>query len=166
MSATARRVLVVCIGNPDRGDDGVGAAVAGRLAGRLPPGAELVTRSGDLLALVDDCAGFDALVCVDAAAPAGRPGCVRRLDLACDSLPTDHAGSSSHEFGLAAAIGLARALQCAPRNIVVYAVEGRRFDGGAPMSVEVAAAAEDVAGRIMAEIGRLFGERSGVVSDA
>ena len=88
---TACKVLVACLGNPDRGDDGVGAAVARALAGRLRDGAALVVRSGDMLALIDEWTGFDAVVCVDAAAPMdaplGAPGHIRRVDLARDELP-------------------------------------------------------------------------------
>ncbi|MBL6749578.1 MAG: hydrogenase maturation protease [Nevskia sp.] len=166
MSAAARRVLVACVGNPDRGDDGVGAAVAAGLAGRLPPGADLVSCSGDLLALVDGCAGYDALVCVDAAAPAGSPGAVQRLDLASGALPPEAACTSSHGLGLAAAIGLARALQAAPRDIVVFAVEGRRFDGGAALSAAVAAAVAGVTELVAAEAVRLCGGSMEVAADA
>ena len=62
-----RRVLVVGIGNPDRGDDAVGPAVVQVLAERLPDDVLMRTRSGNMLALIDDWAGFDAVVCIDAA---------------------------------------------------------------------------------------------------
>ena len=90
MSDVPRKVLVACLGNPDRGDDGLGAAVARALAGRLPDGVGLAVRSGDMLGLIDDWAGFDAVVCVDAAAPMdaslGTPGRIHRVDLARDDL--------------------------------------------------------------------------------
>ncbi|HTR17776.1 MAG TPA: hydrogenase maturation protease [Acetobacteraceae bacterium] len=151
----ARRVLVVGIGNPERGDDGVGPAVAHRLAGRLPGDVGLIVQGGDMLSLLGDWAGVDALVCVDAAVSGASPGQIHRLDLAADELPRDLAPVSSHAFGLPEAIALARALGEAPRRIVIYAIEGRCFDGGAAMSPEAVAAAEAVAGHITAEIARL-----------
>jgi hydrogenase maturation protease len=150
-----RRVLVVGLGNPDRGDDGIGAIVAHRLAGRLPSDVAVVVRSGDMLSLIEDWAGFDALVCVDAAAPIGTPGRVHRIDLATTDLPQGISNTSSHGFGIADAIGLARSLHLALQDIIVYAVEGRCFDGGAPMTPEVMAAAGETAKCIVAEVSRL-----------
>lgn len=150
-----KRILVIGIGNPDRGDDGVGAAVAGMLADRLPDGVGLAARSGDMLSMIDQWAGFDALVCIDAAAQMGTPGRIHRLDLANEELPRDLAFASSHALGLADAVALARALGCAPARIVVYAVEGCAFDSGVPMTAEVAAAASEVTDRVVAEVGRL-----------
>lgn len=153
--ATPRKVLVVGMGNPDRGDDGVGALVARRLAGRLPADVSIVVRSGDALSLIEDWAGFDALVCVDAAAPVDTPGRIHRIDLASDELERDVSLASSHAFGVAQAIELARTLGLAPRDMIVYAIEGVCFEGGAPIAPEVLAAAADVAGRVAAEVRRL-----------
>jgi hydrogenase maturation protease len=148
----ARKVLVACLGNPDRGDDGIGALVARLIDGRLPTGAVLLRRSGDMLALLEDWAGFDAVVCVDAAAATGRPGRIRRIDMARETLPTDKVSVSGHAFGLAEAIKLARTLGSAPAHIVVYAIEGKCFDTGALMSAEVEIAADDAARRVIDEI--------------
>ncbi len=158
MRGPARKQIVVLgIGNPDRADDGVGAVVAARLAGRLPPGVTLVVRSGDILGLVEDWANCDALICADAAAPMATPGGIHRIDAASGELPRGAACTSSHAFGLAEAIALARELQTLPETVVVYAVEGTCFDGGAPMTPQVAAAVDEVAERIIEEVGRLNG---------
>lgn len=158
----AGRVLVIALGNPDRGDDGIGPAVAARLEGRLPPGVALLVRRGDLLGLIEDWAGVAALVCVDAAAPLGEPGRIRRLDLATDELTRELSLASSHGFGLAEAVELARVLGLAPLRIVVYAVEGCRFTGGTALSAAVAAAVAETAERILAEVGRLLRPTAGV----
>jgi hydrogenase maturation protease len=154
-SVASRRVLVVGLGNPDRGDDGIGAIVARRLKGRLPTDVAIVVRSGDMLSLIEDWANFDALVCVDAAAPMGAPGRIHRIDLATGELPQDISTTSSHGLGIADAVRLARALHLAPRDIIVYAVEGRCFNGGAPVTPQVTAAAGDVADRVVSEVARL-----------
>lgn len=151
----ARTVLVAAIGNQDCGDDGVGPLVATRLAGRLPAGVHLMTRGGDMLALIEDWATADALVLVDAAAALSAPGRIHRIDLATSELPRELARSSTHAFGLADAIALARAIHRAPARIIVFAVEGARFETGAPMTPEVAAAANTVAIRIVAEAASL-----------
>jgi hydrogenase maturation protease len=154
-ACSGKKIIVVAIGNPDRADDGVGALVGARLAGLLPADVALVVRAGDILGLIEDWAGCDAVVCVDAAAPMGAPGRVRRIDLATTELPPGESFGSSHAFGLAEAIALARELRVLPDRVVIYAVEGERFDGAASMTPAVAAAVYDVAERIVNEVDRL-----------
>lgn len=55
-------------------------------------------------------------------------------------------------FGLSV-FGLRCAL-LAPRDMIVFAVEGASFAPGVPMTPEVAVAAAEVAGRIVAEVAR------------
>jgi hydrogenase maturation protease len=74
-------VLVVGIGNSDRGDDGVGPAVARRLRGRVPPGVSVLERGGDALALIEDWEGVPSVIVVDAVAPITEPGRIHRHDL-------------------------------------------------------------------------------------
>ncbi len=153
--AGARKVLLVGLGNPDRGDDGIGPMVVRSLAGRLPGDVATELVSGDVLGLLAKWTGFDALVCVDAAAPMSEPGRIHRLDLATAELPRDACVTSSHGFGLAEAVALGRLLKTAPPDIVVFAVEGKQFVGGEPITPEVAAAARAAAERVAAEVERL-----------
>ncbi|CAJ0780197.1 hydrogenase maturation protease [Ralstonia chuxiongensis] len=151
-SKPVRRVLVIGIGNPDRGDDGVGPLVTMQLAGRLPPEVAIVARHGDMLALIDDWIGIDAVVCIDACAPDGQAGRVRRFDLTADDLPRDVAPVSGHALGLGEAVALARRLGCMPEQMVVYAIEGACFNVGAPMSYAVTDAARLVADQVIDEV--------------
>jgi hydrogenase maturation protease len=152
MTKSPRRLLVVCVGNPDRGDDGLGPLVAKTLAGALPADVRLTCANGDMLGLIPQWSGVDGMICVDAAALLTTPGRIHRFDLATTELPRDMAPPSSHALGLAEAIALARALEQAPRHIVVYAVEGAAFAGGAAMTPAVATAAGEVARRVVAEV--------------
>jgi hydrogenase maturation protease len=164
--ASVREVLVVGIGNPDRGDDGIGLLVVRQLAGRLPSDlarhVTIVERTGDALALIDDWAGHDAVILVDAAAPDSAPGSIHRIDLLEDELPIDISLSSTHAFGVADAVGLARTLGLLPRHVIVYAIEGATFDHGAPVSRKVAAALNEVVTRIAGELCCLEREVLGV----
>ena len=144
--------LVVGVGNPDRGDDGAGATVARLLAAPLPPEIRVTVCAGDLTSLLDAWAGADRAICIDASEPAGSPGRIRRLDLACDKLPADLSPTSSHGFGLAEMVVLARTLGQAPTRIIVYAIEGLCFDPGAPLSPLIAAAVTTAADLIAAEL--------------
>jgi hydrogenase maturation protease len=144
-------VLVAAIGNSDRGDDGFGLAVAARLRGRVPAGVHVIERSGDVLALIEEWNGYSAVIVVDAAAPIGRPGRIHRLDLAGRPLPNGLARGSTHAFGVAEAVELARSVNRLPRHLVTYLVEGERFDIGASLSPAVAEAVDTVVNRILAE---------------
>jgi hydrogenase maturation protease len=68
-------VLVACVGNTLRGDDGFGNAVAAELDGSLPEAADLLETGiggiGIVHALMD---GYDALIIVDAVERAAPPG--------------------------------------------------------------------------------------------
>jgi hydrogenase maturation protease len=154
-----RRLLVVGLGHPDRGDDGVGAQVVSELAHWHPPGVQVIARSGDPLSLLDDWAGFDCVICVDAAAAQTRAGRIHRIDPAIDPLPPPPLPSSSHAIGLADTIALARALGRAPAQLIVYAIEGESFTQGAPVSLAVAAAATQVALLIVTQEWPQLGKR-------
>lgn len=71
------RVLVACVGNPLRGDDGFGFAVAARLQGRLPAGADLIETGIAALGIVHQLMdGYGGLILVDAIERGARPGTV------------------------------------------------------------------------------------------
>jgi hydrogenase maturation protease len=144
--------LVVGIGNRDRGDDGFGPAVAHRLVGCLPSTVRILERSGDALAMIEDWHGIPSVIVIDAMAPISEPGQVHRLDLTDSPLPIDFAPSSSHTFGVAETVELARCLGRLPRYLVAYLVEGEQFGTGAPLSLAIAEAVRDVADRVVGEV--------------
>jgi hydrogenase maturation protease len=158
--------LVVGIGNPDRGDDGIGPLVARQLVGCAPPDVRITERAGDVLALIEDWAGYDTVILIDAAAPGATPGSIHRIDLMTTELPTDISLSSTHAFGVGNAVSLARTLGLLPRSLVVYAIEGANFEPGAHLSPNVAAAAEEVAAHVIAELGLLNESRSAEAAHA
>lgn len=147
-----RAPLVIGIGNPDRGDDGIGPLVARQLAGVVPPNVTILERSGDALALIDDWAGHDTVILIDASAPGPEPGTVRRIELPRETLPPELSLSSTHAFGVAEAVGLADTLGLLPARVIAYAIEGGNFDPGAPVSPAVAAAAGEVVARVAEEL--------------
>ena len=143
---------MVCIGNRWRSDDAVGLEVAGRLAGTLPPGVELLEREGEPTALLDAWEGADALWLVDAVASGAEAGTVHRLDAGASELPAELFRASTHHVGLAEAVELARALGRLPERTIVYGVEGGSFRVGEELSPAVAAAVEPVAAAVREEV--------------
>jgi hydrogenase maturation protease len=166
------KLLVVGIGNPDRGDDDIGPLVVRRLGGRVSNGVSLIERTGDALALIDDWAGHDVVIVVDAAAPPSElgyvrsPGRVHRIDLRGNELLPDLSRASTHGLGVADAVELARALGALPERVIVYAVEGADFNPGAPMTKLVAAATEEVVARVVAELCQLERDAAGEATHA
>ena len=144
-------VLVLAIGNPDRGDDGFGPAVAQRLRRRVHPTVRILERSGDALALIEDWDGIPSVV-IDAMAPISEPGQVHRFDLTESPLPIGFAPSSTHALGVKETVELARSLGRLPQCLLAYFVEGEQFETGTPLSPVIAAAVEDVAVRVLAEL--------------
>jgi hydrogenase maturation protease len=133
--------VIVGIGQPAAGDDGVGLVVAQALAAR-----GLATRQGAdasiVLALV---AAGRRVVVVDAVA-GGRPGTVLQLDLA--ALDDGPAPLSSHGLGVADALALARILYGARvlDGVAIVGVAIERPRGGSfGLSPAVAAAVEPAA---------------------
>ncbi|HXZ70100.1 MAG TPA: hypothetical protein VEH31_04400, partial [Streptosporangiaceae bacterium] len=79
-------VLVAGVGRPDRGDDAVGPAVAGRAMGLVPPGVTVVERV-EPAGLIDAWAGADLVVVTDAVRSGRRPGTVHVLHACGGPLP-------------------------------------------------------------------------------
>jgi hydrogenase maturation protease len=151
---TARRLRVVGLGNALRGDDAVGLAVARRLRELVPDG-DVVEESGEPAALLDALGGGCDVAVVDAVSAGGTPGAVHRFDVSDGALPLT-AGPSTHGLGLAEAIELGRALGRLPARLVVYGIEGQGWETGAPLTPEVARAAEAIVAELRAllEAGR------------
>lgn len=145
------RRMVVGVGNPDRGDDGVGQVVARLLRNAVTGDVRVVEQDGSAAGLIELLCQADCAFLVDAMVSGAATGTVRRLDCCAEDAIPAAAGSSSHGFGVAEAVGLARALGCLPARCVVYAVEGAEFSTGATMSPAVVAAARDVSRRILEE---------------
>jgi hydrogenase maturation protease len=151
--ATPPTVLVVGVGNPLRGDDGAGVEVARRLRGRAGDGFEVRELRGDPAGLLDVWGGREAVVLVDTMRSGASPGTFRRLDASHEALPARqrHGPSSTHAAGLAETIELARVLGALPARVIVYAVEGLRYDVGARLSDELEAIVPTLAERVLRE---------------
>ncbi len=144
--------IVLGIGNPDRGDDAAGPAVARLLMGTLPADIEIAEHGGEAAALLGRLDGVAEAYFVDACASGTAAGTVQRFDAATAPLPQGLFGLSSHSFGLAEAVELGRTLGQLPPRCVVYAIEGGAFEPGEPLSPPVKAAVADVARRLRAEL--------------
>jgi hydrogenase maturation protease len=146
------RQVIVAIGNAYRRDDGVGLAVAERVRGRLPSSVEIVECEQEPSRLIDAWDGASTAVVVDAVDSGSIPGSVHRFDAGSRPIPERLFRSSTHAFGLGETIELARALGKLPERVIVYGVEGAIFDAGEGLSAEVAAAVEETASAVLADV--------------
>ncbi|WP_327701008.1 hydrogenase maturation protease [Streptomyces decoyicus] len=147
VTAAARRIAVIGVGNDYRHDDGVGWAVVAGLAQRgkhrpLPRGVRLTRTDGDPVRLIGAWEDVHLAVVVDAAYTrlARRPGRVHRLRPDVDLSGTSRGESSSHGFALGDTISLARELDRLPGELLLYVVEVADTSLGTGLSPPVAAA--------------------------
>ena len=145
--------VVIGVGNPDRGDDGIGPEVLARLEGGVPAGVRLVRLSGaDPGQVMDAWAGAGRAFVVDAMVSGAPAGSVRRFDAASGALPAEVHLASTHALGAGSAIEMARVLGRLPARLTVYGVEGATFALGAGLSAAAAAGAAEAAARIAEEV--------------
>ncbi len=144
--------MVIGIGNAFCGDDALGLFVAQRLRELTLPGVTILVQSGEGSALVEAWGNAGQVIVVDAISSAADPGTIHRLEVTGQPLPDHFFGRSTHAFGLAGAVELARQLDRLPPSLVIYGVEGKSFDLGAGLSPEVEAAAQGVIQQICQEL--------------
>jgi len=145
-------ILVIGVGNPDRGDDAAGLAVARKLRDAIRPGEVTVAElAGDQLALLDEWTGATDVYLVDAVCSGGTPGTVYRFDAA-HPLQESFRHRGTHTFSLADVIELARALGGLPVHLAGFGIEGADFTIGAGLSPAVASAADEVTALLLAEL--------------
>jgi hydrogenase maturation protease len=192
-TARRRRLIVVGLGSPYRGDDAAGLVVARLLAdddpgtcprglppggafaalgprGRPPEGAHcrptvpVVVCDGEPTGLLSLWEGADEAWIVDAAVFDAPAGAVRRVVVEAGT-PGDPGAdggtasplaglrtTSTHAFGLAEVLDLARTLGSLPPRVVIYAIRGADFAPGAGLSPPVAAAAHTTAALVRADL--------------
>ncbi|MEZ5727107.1 MAG: hydrogenase maturation protease [Burkholderiaceae bacterium] len=130
----APRPLVIGIGEPMRGDDAFGRRVAQALAAMNDARVDVVECRGAADALLELFEGRDRVVIVDACRSGEMPGTMTRFDATTGPLPAVLDAASTHGFGLAAGIELARSLGRLPRACIVLAVVGEDFGVGRRLS--------------------------------
>ena len=140
-------MLILGCGNRDRGDDAAGVLIAQRLRDL---GLDAQICSGQALELLDAWNGVDDVIIVDAVMTGGPAGKVWLWEG--EQLPLPETLSlSTHGFGVAEAIRLARILGCLPERLRVFGIEGSRFELLGPISPEVMCAVKEVITQITAE---------------
>ena len=140
MQAERAKVRVIGIGNPYRGDDGVGRLLARKVKPLLNGLADVREEDGEAAALMEAWEGAPAVILLDAVCSGGPPGTVHCLDVSERRLPNEFTPYSTHGFGLVEAVELARSLGKLPSRVWVVGIEGGSFGTETNLSKKVLAA--------------------------
>jgi hydrogenase maturation protease len=139
-------ILIIGIGNDYRSDDAAGLVVAHRLQEKKNRHIAVTEHSGEGTTLLEAWSGWERVILVDAVRSGAPPGTIHRFDAWAGALPASLFTASSHAFGVAQAVELARALGELPRQVLLlYGIEGQRFAAGVDLSPVVEQAVREVA---------------------
>lgn len=121
--------LIVCLGNENNCDDGIGAIV-GRVLQSLPMAANIKVRMvGEVsVDLMDEIASTEELVLVDALHSGGQLGTCTVVDVT--EVPPSLAGSEcAHDTQVVQILDFVRYIACdgTPCRVAIAGIEGRQF---------------------------------------
>jgi hydrogenase maturation protease len=154
-------VLVIGVGNDYRSDDAVGLIVARALRPLVPAWVEVMETSGDGSILMEAWQKRRAVILIDAVDADANAGMIYRFDLAADEIPPSLL-SSTHAFGIAEAVELARSLQELPPRVLVFGIQAKLLAYGIGISAEVALAAGAVVERVQEALRHFEEDRESV----
>jgi hydrogenase maturation protease len=120
------KTLILGIGNSVLSDDGVGCKVVQRLEERLKGHPSITVKETSLsgLSLLDEVAGYERLIIIDAIQTrGGNPGTIYKLS------PSDFKTGRMaviHDLGLVSTLELGRKLEMEmPREVAIFAIEAK-----------------------------------------
>ena len=155
MSTNKRRVVVIGLGNPLMGDDGLGLAVLEELrsGSALPANVELVdggTWGLNLLPIIEDA---DELILIDAIDVGEAPGTFVRLEH--DRLPRYLATKiSPHQVDLRDVLGLAELRGTLPADTVALGLQPESVEMRSSLSDTVRCRVNTLAAAVVEELAR------------
>jgi len=146
------RPLVIGLGSRGRHDDALGLDAVDRLEPRLQGAGEVARCSSEGTELLDLWDGRPRVVVVDAVRSGAVPGTIFRLAVDDLPVPPPFRSSSTHGISIADVVALARSLDRLPRTLVIYGIEGERFEPGIGLSARISPAVDRVVEEILEEI--------------
>ena len=144
-------LTILGVGSPF-GDDRVGWSAAALLgasasvansAGQVD--VRILDRPGSLL--LSEFSHAQGVIVIDALCSGAVPGTIQRLEA--DAVCATRALVSSHAFGVAQAVGLARSLGSLPQRFMFFGVEADRQHTGTGLSPAVSAALPQLVGQVI-----------------
>jgi len=152
------KTLILALGNPLRGDDGIGSALLARLQETAVSFPNIILIDGGTPGLETALMfqGYDKVFVIDAANIGAKPGVWRRFLLSEVSLvQRANMNGTLHDAGLAEALALAEALNILPPEIILYAIQPESVDWEIGLSAAVQQTIPDICKQIQAELTRV-----------
>ncbi len=149
-------LLIIGIGNQYRSDDAAGLIAGRLLREKNIPDILVRESSSDGAALMESWKSNGRVILIDAVSSGAAPGTIYRIDALAQPLPAGFSSQSTHAFGVAEALGLARALRQLPTSLVVYGIEGKNFSAGVGLTQEVERAVREVVEQVTHDVQAAF----------
>ena len=137
-------ILIIGIGNEFRRDDGVGVAIAREVAKLEFPDVRVMEASGEGASLMEAWKEYRVAILIDAASSDHKPGTIHRFEPKTETVPENFFHYSTHQFSVAEAIELAKALKTETPEMILYGVDGGDFGNGEGLSEAVEKEVQEV----------------------
>jgi len=153
------RTIVLALGNPLRGDDGIGAAVINALevSPRLPQGVDLIDGGTPGLEISLLLQGYHRVIIIDTAEMGLPPGTWAQFVLNDNAIlkPNDmYQQISVHSAGLAEALALGQSLSLLPNEITIFGIQPSIIGWSSGLSNPVQEAIPAVCSAILEKLNR------------
>jgi hydrogenase maturation protease len=148
-----KKTLILGLGNPLCGDDGLGNQVVQRLAAKhLPQGVKALAAGTPGWELPNWLVGWPKVILIDAVRMGLEPGARKRFDL--EEVKLIAAGEilTSHAPDLATGLALAEALHQLPEEVIVFGIEPESCEPGTDISQSVKKEIDGLVDDILNEI--------------
>jgi hydrogenase maturation protease len=144
--------VVVGLGNDFRNDDGAGLAALRLFRSRNVRGVQVVELRDDLTKLLDHLQFASRAYIIDAVQSDSQPGTIHRIEATGKYFSPANLPRSTHGLSLRHLLELARLQGDLPAKLVIYGIEGERFDYGTTMNPAVREAIVHVVDNICSEL--------------
>lgn len=131
------KIGVIGVGNPLRGDDGIGILLMEELAKRKPEGIEFIDGGTGGINLIHDLAKFDLVVILDAVDFGGKCGETRIFSVDDVLQDTEEIRFCTHENDLFNVIKISKRLGESPDEIFIFGVQPKDFSPKMGISQEL-----------------------------
>ncbi|ULP30070.1 MULTISPECIES: hydrogenase maturation protease [Leptolyngbya] len=147
-----QNTMLIGVGNEFRHDDAVGLMILRKLRNQLPETISTIEASGEGTTLIELWQTSDTVYLFDAVSSGSEIATIHRIDVHTQSIPSQFFHYSSHAFGVAEAVELARSLNQLPNKLILYGVEGSNFAIGIGLSEAVEQAIETAIQQVLSEL--------------
>ena len=152
-----QKIKIIGVGNDYRSDDAVGLVAVRELKTDSSGNITSLESSGEATSLLQMWGDADVAVIIDAVKSGKPPGTIHRIDTATAPIPDAMTAFSSHSLGVTEAIALQKELRGVLPRIILYGIEGVRFELGGNLSEPVSRSIPRLIAMVRKDIAALVG---------